>query len=205
MSENYSVETLLSTTTRIAETLLKRDGYLTPTWTLCTSTTGGTPVVVATPFHEQSEKDKSAALIRLMCVAYDVDLLAFVSECWFYNVSAENVKHLTDEEVYQKMRAGDFDDSKVEGVNVVAMSRDRQLSDTYEIVRDDDQSVVDLKFNQRHDTDQGHARMSGRFVDILPPKRTVDAVPAELKEQMRRELHERSDIYDISDQLGGLN
>lgn len=131
-----------------------KDRQLLPTWSILAG--NGQLALVATPFDGESQKEMVAQAMQKMMGEMNAIRYTFASECWMAKV---------DKDEWEKdKRLPSERDNRIEALVIIGCDRERVSSAMYEIVRDDEGCVVELK---RQLGGEGEPQLEGRFVGLL--------------------------------------
>jgi hypothetical protein len=130
-----------------------KDEQITPTFHVVAG--NGQNALVLTPFNGEQEKEMVAKAMRRMMQEVNAIRYTFTSECWMAVLDKGEWEH--------DKRPPSQRDTRIEALVIVGCDDDRTSTAIYEIVRDDEGTITDLK---RKDMGESMPEMGGRFVGL---------------------------------------
>lgn len=134
-----------------------KDASLIPTWTAITK--NGQFLIVATPFEGgERHKDMVAQAMERIFNEINAERYTFISEAWMARV---------DKDEYDKDRRPPSQrDDRMEVLIIMGGDKDGSQMRTYEIIRDDEGIISDLKLDPAS-IEMSGPQVEGRFANLL--------------------------------------
>jgi hypothetical protein len=163
-----NIKRLFEALCKLAERNIKRAGMLVPIFLLYSRDGTLMPMVVA--WNSDEERDRALTLVRLACIAHDVNVLSWVHEAW-------SLRMMPGDEFVQPRNS----ERRVEVACVTlaafndATGEMQHMSRAREILRDAAGKVTGLKPPQPR---RERMETQSILLDLLPPRRLA---PAEIE------------------------